>query len=906
MYKTIDQGENWSLVDLGISEDVLNIDFSSDNHGAICGTNGLIMITVDGGFSWTQSPILQSDEIRSIAFVNDQWLIAVAAQFVLHSYDGGSTWMRTNGEYRAIDFPSDSVGYATAYNGMAQRTKDGGNTWQAMNLNTLQYLNDVNFLNPDTGYVVGGSEVFRTLDGGDTWTSIPNPATTSLYAIDFWDYEHAIAVGYNYSIMTTSNGGLTWNYDYSWGVSQWYLDVQFTSATTAYMCSSTGAVLKSTNAGASWTNTFTGNSNQLARIFFLDDNIGYACGLNGTIIKTINGGDDWEILDSGTDALYLNGIHFINADTGFVAGSDGTYLRTYNGGQTWINSISGYLDFSDLTMSPNGTIWATANGVIYSIAPFNSPSLSYALCAGSDKIYFNCVQPYHNNDDSRVVNVELTASEDDFSNAIVLQSLTVDSVGLVNATIPSGLSEGVYKYRIIDIENPDKKSLERYFKVIEPPQVSVSLVDSMLIATTDEGVEFVWYYRAIGEEFDSFIGNNDTVSIDGPGEFYLRVNSNCCQTIVDWTAIGECNGQLILEDQFIYENEYEICPGDSILIAGNYYSLEGNYSDTLINSAGCDSILKSHLSFFQSDTIFLVESICSNENYQVGTSIYNSTGSYIDTLVNANGCDSIVMLDLTVFEISNLQIDSSICEGDSLWIGTNAYFETGAYSDTLVNQLGCDSIIDLDLTVFPQGELFQSVSICQGDTFTFEGSSYTETGNFIDSLLNPIGCLQIMNTELFVYENPIVFLGNDTTICENDELILDAGEGFVSYLWSNDAITQTISVSDSAWYSVLVTDENGCTSSDSILVTVDICDQINENLEDLGISVYPNPSGGHFYIETTNPINIKIYSVDGTLMQSINNLMDSQEIELEESGMYFIQFFEENTLMYTHSIIVNN
>jgi hypothetical protein len=418
-------------------------------------------------------------------------------------------------------------------------------------------------------------------------------------------------------------------------------------------------------------------------------------------------------------------------------------------------------------------------------------------------------------------------------------------------------------------------------------------------------VGFVWYYRAMGDEFETFIGNTDTVFIDGPGEFWLRVVSNCCETIVDWTAVGECNGQLILEDQFIYESEYEICQGDSILVAGNYYSNEGVYSDTLLNSVGCDSILISQLSFFQSDTLFLNESICSNENFQVGASIYNETGSYIDTLINSNGCDSIVMLDLTVFEISSLQIDSSICQGDSLWIGTNAYFETGVYSDTLFNQLGCDSIIILDLTVFPQGELFQSISICQGDTFTYEGSSYTETGNFIDSLLNPIGCLQIMNTELIVYENPFVFLGSDTTICENDALILDAGQGFINYLWSNDAITQTISVSDSAWYSVMVTDENDCSSSDSILVSVDICDNVNEMLSDYGIRVYPNPSGGHFYIETSNPFNVKIYSMDGSLVRSMNNLLDLQEVELEESGMYFIQFFEENILIYTYPIIVN-
>ncbi len=907
MYKTIDQGVNWSLIPLSTTEDVLNIDFRSESDGAICGTNGLIMITEDGGSNWTQSSVLQSDEIRSIAYVNDQYLIAVAAQFILHSYDGGLSWMRTNGQYRAIDFPSDSVGFATAYNGVAQRTKDGGNTWELMNLNTLQYLNDINFLNPDTGYAVGGSEVFRTLDGGDTWTSLPNPATTSLYSIDFWDYDHGIAVGYNYSIMTTSNGGTSWTYNYSWGVSQWYLDVQFTSATTAYMCSSTGAVLKSTNAGASWTNTFTGNSNQLARIFFLDDELGFACGLNGTIIKTINGGDDWELLDSGTDALYLNGIHFVNADTGFVAGSDGTYLRTYDGGDTWINSISGYLDFSDLTMSPNGTIWATANGVIFGIAPFNSSSISYALCAGSDKIYFNCLKPYHDNDIESIVNVELTTREDiDFSNAVILQSLLVDSVGLVNATIPAGLSEGIYKYRIIDTGDPDKKSLERYFKVIEPPQISVSLQDSVLIATSDQQVTFVWYFRASGEEFGSYIGNTDSVSIPGPGEFWLQTNSNCCSTTIDWTTIGECNGQLILEDEFIFETEYQICNGDSLEVAGNYYHLEGIYSDTLSNAFGCDSILISQLSFFEVDSTYLVESICSNESYLVGTSIYTTSGSYIDTLLTNNGCDSIILLDLTVFEISILQFDTAICEGDTLWIGTSAFFESGSYSESLINQYGCDSILDFELTVFPQGEYFQSVAICEGESYSYGENTYSESGSYIDSLINPIGCLEIMNTELIVYENPVVYLGNDTTICEDDVLLLDAGAGFTSYLWNTNDISQSINVNEEGIYSVLVSDDNECFGGDSITIYVEVCTSINERMEAYGIRIFPNPNNGLFTIESATEVGVRIYNLNGMLVYENDEISSASQIQLADSGVYLIHFIFETDTILIYSLIVNN
>lgn len=905
LYKSINQGESWTLTDLGINEDILNIDFSNNGRAAICGANGLIMISEDGGNSWSESPVLQSDEIRSIAFVNEQWLIAVASQFVLQSYDGGYTWMRANGDLRSIDFPSDSVGYATAYYGAAHRTKDGGNTWELMNINTLQYLNDINFLNVDTGYAVGGSEVFRTVDGGDTWTSLDNPAQTSLYSIDFWDDNNGVAVGYNYSIMRTTNGGLSWTYSYSWGVSQWYLDVQFTSSNTVYACSTTGAIIKSTNGGATWTNTFTGNSNQLGKLFFLDDLTGYACGQNGTIIKTTNGGDEWEILDSGTDALYLNAIHFINADTGFVAGSDGTYLRTYDGGETWFNTISGYLDFSDLTMSPNGTVWATANSVIYSIAPFNSSSSTYALCSGSDKIYFNCSQPYHDNNVSRIVNVEMTTAQDDYSNAFMLQSLQIDSVGLVNATIPETLEEGLYKYRVIDQVDLQKRSLDRYIKVINPPQLSVSLVDSMLIATCDQEVSFLWYFRLGPDDNFFYLGNTDSVNVEGSGQFYLSVNSDCCSSTINWTSIAECNGQLILEDQYTYENDYTICKGDSILVAANYYSTEGTYIDSLLSFFGCDSILVSQLFFYPSDSLYLNKSICSNEYFQVGSSTYNESGSYIDTLINVNGCDSIVYLQLSVFPISTVAIDSSICLGDSVLMASTYYSHTGSFIDTLVNSVGCDSIVTLNLTVLFQGDSIQNYSICDGDSVIVGNNIYEQSGNYIDSVYNEQDCLTVFYTSVVVNENPIVFLGNDTTICNDDFLTLDAGDAFESYLWNTNEVSQTIVVNEAGEYSVEVSDINACIGSDSVLVSVDICSSIEELEKAYGIQVFPNPSNGDFTVESAGNIGLNIYRSDGGLVFHKEILSSSERITLQESGLYLMHFILENERVIHYSLVVN-
>ena len=73
---------------------------------------------------------------------------------------------------------------------------------------------------------------------------------------------------------------------------------------------------------------------------------------------------------------------------------------------------------------------------------------------------------------------------------------------------------------------------------------------------------------------------------------------------------------------------------------------------------------------------------------------------------------------------------------------------------------------------------------------------------------------------------PTIDLGADTTlICDGTSQTIDAGTGFVSYLWSDGSTAQTLSATTAGTYTVVGTDVNGCTASDSMvldILTVDI------------------------------------------------------------------------------------
>ena len=82
-------------------------------------------------------------------------------------------------------------------------------------------------------------------------------------------------------------------------------------------------------------------------------------------------------------------------------------------------------------------------------------------------------------------------------------------------------------------------------------------------------------------------------------------------------------------------------------------------------------------------------------------------------------------------------------------------------------------------------------------------------------------CAKKIETVEIVNTNPLVLLGNDTTICEGESLILDAGNAGASYVWSNSQVTtQTLEVTQTGSYVVNVTAANGCLGVGSINVDV--------------------------------------------------------------------------------------
>nr|AUN35660.1 hypothetical protein [uncultured bacterium] len=203
---------------------------------------------------------------------------------------------------------------------------------------------------------------------------------------------------------------------------------------------------------------------------------------------------------------------------------------------------------------------------------------------------------------------------------------------------------------------------------------------------------------------------------------------------------------------------------------GQDYSVAGIYSITLTSSSGCDSIATLDLIVTQETASNTIAGTCDNQlPYSWNGNTYISSGNYSVTLTNAAGCDSIATLQLTVNPVSTSNTDLTVCTTQLpyTWNG-NSYSTTGTYSVTLTSAAGCDSIATLHLSANPTVTSTTPANICDNQVpYTWNGNSYAATGTYSVTLTGSGGCDSIATLQLTI--NPVVTSTTSFTVC-NDQL----------------------------------------------------------------------------------------------------------------------------------------
>jgi hypothetical protein len=180
-------------------------------------------------------------------------------------------------------------------------------------------------------------------------------------------------------------------------------------------------------------------------------------------------------------------------------------------------------------------------------------------------------------------------------------------------------------------------------------------------------------------------------------------------------------------------------------------------------------------------------------------------------VTDPNGCtnqDAVQIAELTIPDIQ-LGADQSLCEGETTTLDAGAGFASYEWSTAETSQT-----LEVGLT-----------------------------GTYSVIVTDANGCSETDEATVTVNPLPSVDLGPDVTVIDPQTATLDAGAGFSSYLWSDGSTGQTLVADETGTYSVTVTDANGCTGSDEVMVNIEP-NAVNDQLLAGRLLLSPNPTSG--------------------------------------------------------------
>lgn len=266
----------WRQVGVGLSAGNKGASFIDPERGYVCGQNGTLLFTTNGGDDWDTIPVPTSVELwgvyASAGSNGDIVFIAGENGLLLASIDAGKTWVAQDPRYaRGVVFGLSGINARTlcltggegdfgSTVGMIVVTQDSGATWRKTTIPGTSSFDKSFFVTPDIGYAAGSVDasflqgvVYKTTDGGATWVlkKTFDAAVNSMY---WFDELRGIAVGFNGLVTRTNDGGDSWTpITLPPSIaSDPFTHIDFRDTVNGYIADGFGRIVKTTDGGMTW------------------------------------------------------------------------------------------------------------------------------------------------------------------------------------------------------------------------------------------------------------------------------------------------------------------------------------------------------------------------------------------------------------------------------------------------------------------------------------------------------------------------------------------------------------------------------------------------------------------------------------------------------------------------------
>ena len=779
-----------------------------------------------------------------------------------------------------------------------------------LNADSVVFVIDIT-PNINQGYPVFGSVSTQDADNVGATTATLHGRYQMLYDVDAHGFEYKASNESSYtSVNTTGDSPVTYNvsslqgstaYTYRFfvqkdGVVYRGADKTFTTATCNLSVQITAAPAKLCE-GDTVTYTAVPSGSSSYQYSWSNGSHSNAIGISTDTTYTVTVTDNLGCQVTASKQLTMYPAAMASISGSAVLCNNSSTTLTANGGTTYLWSTGS--SQRTITVSQPGT-YVTTVTTVYGcsasdsvvVTPFANPSIlgEAAFCSGGY--------------------TTLTATGGDsyqWSTGATSATINVNTAG--NYSVTASTENGCSGSTSVNV-------VENQPAIVTITGNSVICNETGTTLTATSGASYLW---SSGETTQS-------ISVNTPGNYSVTVtNNNGCS--------GSSSKTVTMIEPAVITSNTHICEGEtanlSVSGAGTYTWSNGAHTSSItVNSPGtytvttslpngCSSIASAVVSVSTAPTPTILGStvLCQGQSTTLTANggvfyLWNNgstnnnisvsqNGVYTVTATNAEGCSATTSVTVTVNPLPNVSIsgNNSFCQGNSVALtasgasnyawsngssnATSTVSNPGTYTLIGTDANNCSNTATKTVTVNPTYNVPITHSICQGESYNFNGQILTTSGTYTQNLSTINGCDSIIILTLTVKNLPTpVILGN-TALCQGQSTTLTANGG-TSYIWSNGSTNNNISVSQSGIYTVTAINAEGCSATANVTVTVNPLPNVNisgNNSFCQGDNVTLSASGANTYVWSNASTNASItvsgagnYTVTGTDANGCSNI----------------------------------
>ena len=443
-------------------------------------------------------------------------------------------------------------------------------------------------------------------------------------------------------------------------------------------------------------------------------------------------------------------------------------------------------------------------------------------------------------------------------------------------------------------------------------------------------------------------GNNRCSPTEAQREFFIRINTDNRMEYVYFDDLGGQNFRGIQGNTIINDNcwHHVVINYDGSINSGNGLDRVSIFIDNIENQKSFAQTSSGNVNNIQNGTAHYgigmsvnsfgeacghqfigkvddVKLYSKNLSSSEVDLLYHQLNPVTGTSESSMAFFTILDDNLCVGECTDFFNMSSNCPTNFEWTFENAsiqnsteenpsgicYDVPGVHNVTLVVSNGYSSDTytkTVTVTPPPEVNLGNDTTICNGATVILNvdnpNASYLWSNNSTDAEIiasnggiywvdvSVNDCITRDSILLIVIDAPLVNIGNDTTICTNNTLLLDASAANATYLWSDNSTDSILNINLEGiyWVDVFIA---GCSTSDTIEITTSFPPSI-----DLGDD-----------ITICNENNLTLNAYDSAISEYLwNDESTESTLEISESGLYYVQVTNVCGILSDSVVVISN